>query len=78
MKFLVVLLVVGLVLWFTLRRDDAPRTRGQRARRAAPRAPQPMVQCAHCGVHLPRDEALAGPDGVFCSDAHRALGHRQA
>jgi uncharacterized protein len=30
-----------------------------------------MVACAHCGVHLPRDEALPGRGGVFCGDAHR-------
>jgi uncharacterized protein len=31
-----------------------------------------MIACAHCGVHLPRDEALPGRGGVFCGDAHRA------
>jgi uncharacterized protein len=31
-----------------------------------------MLACAHCGVHLPRDEALPGRGGVFCSEAHRA------
>jgi uncharacterized protein len=30
-----------------------------------------MIACAHCGVHLPRDEALPGRGGVFCGDAHR-------
>ena len=30
-----------------------------------------MLACAHCGVHLPRDEALPGRGGVFCGDAHR-------
>ena len=33
-----------------------------------------MVVCAHCGVHLPRAEALPGPDGVYCCEAHRAAG----
>jgi uncharacterized protein len=31
-----------------------------------------MLSCAHCGVHLPRDEALPGRGGVFCDAAHRA------
>jgi uncharacterized protein len=73
-KFLVVIVVVAVVLWFALRRD----TRGAAARRSAPRPPQTMVSCAHCGVHLPQDEAVAGHDGLYCSDAHRALGHRKA
>ena len=34
--------------------------------------PQPMLRCAQCGLHLPRDEALPGRGGVFCSEAHRA------
>lgn len=30
-----------------------------------------MVSCVQCGVHLPRSEAVAGPLGSYCSDAHR-------
>lgn len=42
--------------------------------------PQDMVACAHCGLHLPRSEALAdGPGGsepFYCSAAHRQSGRR--
>lgn len=72
MKFLVLLVVVFIVLW-------AARSLQQRLTRAAPRAQSPpavghedLPACAHCGVYLPRSEALAGPDGVFCSEAHRS------
>ena len=34
--------------------------------------PQAMLQCAQCGLHLPRDEALPGQGGVFCGEAHRS------
>ncbi|MEW6707788.1 MAG: PP0621 family protein [Pseudomonadota bacterium] len=72
MKIVVVLLVVGLVLWFALRRGGRPTVK--------PRAKQPrlqsMVRCAHCGVHLPQDEAVAGDELFYCSEAHRALGQR--
>ncbi|HEY4067471.1 MAG TPA: PP0621 family protein, partial [Burkholderiaceae bacterium] len=47
------------------RRDDGPRP-------PSGAAPQAMLSCAQCGVHLPRDEALPGRGGVFCSAAHRA------
>jgi uncharacterized protein len=30
-----------------------------------------MVQCAHCGVHFPRSEALQSNDLYFCSKEHR-------
>jgi uncharacterized protein len=55
--------------------------RGGTARqgKAAPKAPQPvtkdMVGCAHCGVHLPTDEAVRAADGQsYCSNAHRQAG----
>ena len=32
-----------------------------------------MVQCRHCGLHLPRSESLKAADGFFCSEEHRRL-----
>ncbi|MCP2074529.1 UNVERIFIED_ORG: uncharacterized protein J2Y77_003965 [Pseudomonas lini] len=34
----------------------------------------PMVRCAHCGVHLPRDRALALEQQWYCSQAHLEQG----
>ena len=68
MKFVLLLIAIGVLLWMlrsSLRRPRPPRD--------APAAePQPMLQCAQCGVHLPRDEALPGQGGVFCGEAHRS------
>jgi uncharacterized protein len=73
MKYLLVLVVVVVVLWLvrSTRRSD-----GKAPARAARRNGQAeeMVRCAHCGVHLPRHEALPGPQGLYCSDAHRLAG----
>jgi uncharacterized protein len=30
-----------------------------------------VVACAVCHVHLPRTEAVAGKQGLYCSAAHR-------
>ena len=68
MKYLLFLVVVFVLLW--LLRGATSRRRGGAAR--PPPAPQEMIACAYCGVHLPRDEALPGRGGVFCGDAHRA------
>jgi uncharacterized protein len=68
MKILLFLIAVVVLLW--LLRGVAVR-RGPRGG-APPKSPQPMIACAYCGVHLPRDEALPGRGGVFCGDAHRA------
>jgi uncharacterized protein len=35
-----------------------------------------MVQCAHCGVHLPESEAITKAGVIFCSQAHASLGAR--
>jgi uncharacterized protein len=49
--------------------SDGPRKAG------AAGSPQAMVTCAHCGVHLPRPDALADAKGrVFCDEAHRLAG----
>lgn len=30
-----------------------------------------MVECAHCGLHVPESEAVSAAGRSFCSDAHR-------
>ena len=70
MKIVVFLIAVFVLLWL-LRGGTSRRSRPAQAPPAAA-APQPMLACAECGVHLPRDEALPGRGGVFCGEAHRA------
>ena len=78
-KFLLVLLVVGVGLWMLFARLRGPGS-GARdsdaARPTKPAATEPveMVVCAHCGVHLPATDALALGTRLYCSDAHRRLG----
>jgi uncharacterized protein len=71
MKYLLILLIVLVVVWLSRssRRVPPPAARGPAA---PPPLKQPMLACAQCGLHLPRDEALPGRGGVFCSEAHRA------
>jgi uncharacterized protein len=73
MKILIFLVAVVLLLWL-LRKSSTRRTTTRKPRppREAAGTPQPMLACAQCGVHLPRDEALPGRGGVFCGEAHRA------
>ena len=78
MKFLLllaVLVVVGL-LFFGRRRPPPAVPPGKPASRKAD-GPEPMLQCAHCGVHLPQADALMDAGGrPYCSDAHRLQGPR--
>jgi uncharacterized protein len=77
MKLLVV--IVALVVLWLLLRGLVRRARGESElpRKPPPAPPQAMLACAHCGVHLPRDEALPGRGGVFCGEAHRAAYEKQ-
>ena len=71
MKYLLLILIVLAGLWIARagRRRVAPPTRPTAA---TPPQQEPMLACAHCGLHLPRSEALPGRGGVFCGEAHRA------
>ncbi len=70
MKYFLFLVAVFILLWL-LRGALNRRGGGSAGRPPIPKSPQEMIACAHCGVHLPRDEALPGRGGVFCGDAHR-------
>ena len=62
-------LAVILLVWWAYR-----RTRATGTRQTPPPAPamQEMVACAHCGIHLPHGEAVAGMRSQYCSAAHRS------
>ena len=32
-----------------------------------------MVSCAHCGLHIPQNEAIQAQGKYYCSDEHRQL-----
>lgn len=71
MKYLLVLAIVLVALWYwrNSRRGEA------RKNKSGPKStaqPQDMVQCPVCLVHLPRSDALPGPDGrLYCCAEHR-------
>jgi uncharacterized protein len=71
MKFVVLVLAVLVLLWL-LRGATQRRVRPPSRKPEESAAPQAMVTCAHCGLHLPKDESLPGRGGVFCGEAHRA------
>lgn len=71
MKYLLVLGLALGVLWLWRHNRQA----GQKAaERPAPRRQLPaveIVECAVCGVHLPKPDALTDAGGSYCCEAHR-------
>lgn len=76
MKYLLVIVVVGVLLWLMFgsgrrarlkERDAQPRQAGDK--------PQPILACAHCGVHLPAADAHFDAERrPYCTEAHRLAG----
>ena len=80
----VILIAAGLIIARILSRQNAQArmntARPMRAtRRGAPPVQQgeAMVRCAHCGIHLPRSEAVLTQGKTWCSQEHAKLGVRQ-
>ncbi|WP_137818227.1 PP0621 family protein [Pseudomonas sp. 2FG] len=64
--FWIALISVAFWLWRRFNRPARPRPKADEA--------TPMVRCAHCGVHVPREHALQQNQQWFCSQAHLEQG----
>lgn len=80
MKILIGLLVIVAVIWLVraarkdttltekrpppARQPDSPTTQDK---------PTTMLQCHHCGLHIPAHDAVQGRQGAYCTDAHLLL-----
>ena len=74
-RYLILALVVVIVVWLLLGRS---RKRGAADRAASTkRAPVSFAVCAHCGVHLPTNEAVLDGQQAYCSESHRLAGPRE-
>lgn len=79
-RLLILVALAGVVVWWLFGRaarlrGDRPPQRGAGRPDATPAAVD-MVPCAHCGVHLPRSEAVVDGAELYCGEAHRRLGRR--
>jgi uncharacterized protein len=60
--------IFGLVWALTVRKRQPGPTPSRQP------ASQLIVECAHCGLRVPVDEAITDAALYFCSEAHRRLG----
>lgn len=82
--FWVVLIIGALLLARVLTHHNEKSRSGTREpkqakRRGAPplKHPESMVRCEHCGIHMPRSEAVLSDGHIWCSQEHAKLGVRQ-
>ena len=68
-------ILLGLALWLlftTIRRFI--RQRKQQHKESQTAQSVTMVACSHCGVHLPKNEAVYKGKSYFCCSEHLRLG----
>lgn len=71
---ILLLIVIGFVVWGLVRayqRSLNPPPSSTREKTV-----EDMVKCAHCGVNLPRSEAIYSGGNFFCTPEHKQLGKR--
>lgn len=76
-RLLILLLLALVVIWWLFGRASQSRGDGpgKRMPRGARRPEvQDIVACAHCGVHVPRTEAVSDGIDHYCGEPHRLLG----
>ena len=76
---LALLLVARILARHHEKRANPPQAGSLPRKAAAPSVDQPetMVRCAHCGIHMPRSEALLVNGDTWCSSEHAKLGQRR-
>ena len=66
----IILLVLGLLLVYWILRNYRRRV-GRHGTRPPAAGGEDMVQCARCGVHLPRGEGITTKGQYYCSPEHQ-------
>jgi uncharacterized protein len=70
---LTLLLIIGWLVWRFLSRALSDDSKSPPAKRQSS-ASADMVACVHCGLHIPRDEALYRDGKPYCSREHLEAG----
>lgn len=68
--FLLVLFGIYLIRR-ALRRPSGQAPGADRPASGAENRAERMIECAHCGLHVPESEAVTGDGASFCCEAHR-------
>lgn len=73
---LIRLIVIGLIIWLLYRIFLRVLHKPGKSRQAPPPRgiTRDIVKCAHCGIHIPVDEALRQNEVYYCCAEHRDAG----
>jgi len=71
---ILLLIIIGVVVYALIR--NYKRSLDKPAAPAREHTVEDMVKCAHCGVNLPRSEAIYSSGDFFCTPEHKQLGKK--
>lgn len=71
---ILLLIIVGLVVYAVIRAYQ--RSLDKPPAPIREHSVEDMVKCAHCGVNLPRSEAIYSGGDFFCTPEHQQLGKK--
>lgn len=71
---ILLLIIVGLVVYAVIRAYQRSLDKPPAPTRE--HSVEDMVKCAHCGVNLPRSEAIYSGGDFFCTPEHQQLGKK--
>jgi len=72
-RLVVILVIVWLVYSITRRWIASLEQKKEQKKQQRPSRISTMVSCAHCGLHVPQDDALQAQGKYYCSDEHKRL-----
>jgi len=76
MKYLLIFFIITVLVfqWRSSRAEAQSKSKTKpTSKSTADSAPQTMVACSECGLHISAADALTGSRGTYCSAAHRQL-----
>ena len=73
---LIRLIILALLIWLIIRliRRMLTKPDSASAKAPPPKVGTDMVRCAHCGIHIPENEALYRDKHPYCCKEHRQAG----
>ena len=73
---LIRILIIALVIWLVLRMIKNWANRNQIGPKGNKASIETVVRCHHCGLHIPKHEAVKTDNKYYCSQEHLKL-HRE-
>lgn len=74
---LIRILIIALVVWLLLRMIKNWASRPAGVQKDTRPEVESMVRCQHCGLHIPKQEAIRSDNYYYCSQEHLQLHQKE-